>query len=199
MEAAATGILSPDPYGRHHHHPNSSPLSVRGPIAAPVVQASPSTPSSEEKHRDSSSMPHLENLDDSVSAHPPTSTLRPAETLHASLSSDSLTNPLPSPSPPPMQPLPNLPSSVEAVRARGLSVTSNTSSIRSLKRKPLPATASPLVDKYSSSRHTSLASIDTLAAGRFQRSASIDSPILYDTYDILDIPEDSRGRQRSST
>ena len=103
----------------------------------------------------------------------------------------------PQPSPPPLQPLPNLPSidSVQAVHARGLSLASNTSSV---KRKPLPINAKPLAIRYSTDYESSRGSFET-PGPKFYRNPSIDSPTLWEAGLFKDQEQESGGRQRSPT
>lgn len=65
-------------------------------------------------------------------------------------------------------------------RPRGLSIVSSSSS--SARRKPLPATASPLATRYLSGDY-STTSLDSPDA-RFSRRISIDSPTLYEDTSI---------------
>lgn len=76
--------------------------------------------------------------------------------------------------------------SLDSSRTRAYS-TASTSSNRSLKRKPLPSSASPLAARYEStqsakqsSRLSLASSINTVIDPPFSRSTSGDSPTLYD-------------------
>jgi hypothetical protein len=71
---------------------------------------------------------------------------------------------------------PRLPSL--SIRDRGLSIASSTSSTSSVRRKPLPLTASPLATRYSSADH--LTGTLELPEQDFIRPYSVDSPTLYD-------------------
>ncbi len=105
----------------------------------------------------------------------------------------------PSPSPPPMQPLPNLPS-IESVHTRGASLASNASSV---KRKPLPINAKPLALRCSTDESSFESSRDSFETPgpRFYRNPSIDSPTLWEA-GLFDRSDNHRGpqpRQRSPT
>lgn len=63
------------------------------------------------------------------------------------------------------------------IRSRGFSTASSTSS-SSVRRKPLPLTASPLATRFSSGEH--LASTLELPEQTFVRPYSVDSPTLYE-------------------
>ncbi|KFY25028.1 hypothetical protein V493_04881 [Pseudogymnoascus sp. VKM F-4281 (FW-2241)] len=109
---------------------------------------------------------------------PPRAMARPSpsfphsETPSASYPSDVFSSP-PSPPSQPVQPGFDRPST-ETVRPRASSLVSTTSSI---KRKPLPLSALPLVARYSV--ESSASTFDSPSA-RFSRRPSIDSPTLYD-------------------
>lgn len=99
----------------------------------------------------------------------------------------------PQPSPPPLQPLPNLPS-IESLHTRGLSLASTTSSV---KRKPLPINAKPLAIRYSTDYESSRGSFET-PSPRFYRNPSIDSTTLWEA-GLFNQEEASEGRQGSPT
>lgn len=118
---------------------------------------------------------------------------------HAALETPIASQPFnyPQPSPPPLQPLPNLPSidSVRADHTRGLSLASNTSSV---KRKPLPINAKPLAIRYSTDYESSRGSFET-PGPRYYRNPSIDSPTLWEAGLYNNQEKTSEGRQRSPT
>ncbi|OBT69504.1 hypothetical protein VE03_01140 [Pseudogymnoascus sp. 23342-1-I1] len=125
---------------------------------------------------------------------PPPRAMAPhSDTPSASYPSDVSSSPL---SPPVDQPGPDRPST-ETVRPRASSLVSTTSSI---KRKPLPLSALPLVAaRYSV--ESSASTFDSPSA-RFSRRPSIDSPTLYDpsAHRFPDLVEETEYQgQRFST
>ena len=101
----------------------------------------------------------------------------------------------PSPSPPPQQPLPNLPSTAKP-HTRNISLVSNTSSVRSVKRKPLPLNAKPLAYRESSGASIASSSSFETPGPRFYRAPSIDSPTLWEA-GLFKQSDISQGQQRS--
>ncbi|KFZ04184.1 hypothetical protein V502_10344 [Pseudogymnoascus sp. VKM F-4520 (FW-2644)] len=120
----------------------------------------------------------------------PSPSLPHSDTPYASYPSD-VSYPPPSP---PVQPGSDRPSA-ETVRPRASSLVSTTSSI---KRKPLPLSALPLVARYSV--ESSASTYDSPSA-RFSRRPSIDSPTLYDpsAHRFPDLVEEEDQGQRIST
>lgn len=120
----------------------------------------------------------------------PSPSLPHSDTPYASYPSD-VSYPPPSP---PAQPGSDHPSA-ETVRPRASSLVSTTSSI---KRKPLPLSALPLVARYSV--ESSASTYDSPSA-RFSRRPSIDSPTLYDpsAHRFPDLVEEEDQGQSIST
>ena len=158
-------------------------IDTRAPKMDPMHASSPSdySPSSSPIYQSSNSMkPSKPALETPIATHPFN---------------------YPQPSPPPSQPLPHLPS-IDSVRTdhnRGLSLASNTSSV---KRKPLPINAKPLAQsqptaiRYSTDYESSRGSFET-PGPRFYRNPSIDSPTLWEAGLFKDQEQEPEGRQRS--
>jgi hypothetical protein len=105
----------------------------------------------------------------------------PPDTRNASASGSSDLSP--SPTVPLPQDQPSIPGkiSLDTARPRGDS-SASTTSFKSVKRKPLPATASALATRLSSGQHGHRLtfSISTTVSPPFTRSFADDSPIIYE-------------------
>lgn len=118
----------------------------------------------------------------------PSAVLEP-DTSHASDTSD-LPSPIhPTNSPPEKAPAntrEQIPSSSIRSRAETLSSPLSTTSSSPVRRKPLPATASPLATRYSSGEH--LAATLEQPEQTFSRPYTVDSPTLYEFPPTSKIP-----------
>lgn len=184
-----------------------SPSPIAAATAMPLPASPPPGPSRSPSPTSASGASHArfgsETAYAAPSPPPPSESMNfPSKTQHQHQALvtpvDSRPFDYPSPSPPPQQPLPHLPASVKAAHnhTRDLSLVSTTSSITSVKRKPLPLNAKPIAFRDSTGA-SSAPSFET-PGPRFYRAPSIDSPTLWEAglFKQSDIPQSLQDRQR---